>query len=89
MKDRRQLEVHQREIVIVSNLTIYITLNLIQISAIFTVKKATENLVKMNAGFCKADSDNLPRVDMDMVLQFYVANIHYFSAEMKNIKTLR
>lgn len=43
----------------------------------------------MNPGFVKADSRNLPQVDVEMVMQFYSSNTEHYSAEMKNIKTER
>lgn len=43
----------------------------------------------MEKGFVKAASDNLPVVDSEMVNNFYVSNLNFFSAEVTNVKTKR
>ncbi|KAJ8978086.1 hypothetical protein NQ317_004620 [Molorchus minor] len=44
---------------------------------------------KIDVGFLKGDSDNLPRVDSEMVNEFYVTNMQFLSAEVRNVKTQR
>ena len=41
---------------------------------------------RIDTGFTKADSDNLPEVDMAMVNDFYVNNMQFFNTEMRNVK---
>jgi hypothetical protein len=43
----------------------------------------------MEEQFIKGNSDNLPRVDMHMMHEYYINNINYFSAEIKGVKNLR
>lgn len=44
---------------------------------------------KCEEGFVKGDSDNLPVVNSDMVNDFYIANMKFLSAEVRNVKTKR
>ncbi|CAG9815499.1 unnamed protein product [Phaedon cochleariae] len=44
---------------------------------------------KLDSGFVKASSGNLPIVDSEMVNEFYAAHIDFLSAEMRNQKTKR
>lgn len=41
----------------------------------------------MEKSFIKADSDNLPRVDVEMVKDYFLNNADFLSAESKNVKT--
>ncbi|KAJ8910529.1 hypothetical protein NQ315_013492 [Exocentrus adspersus] len=43
----------------------------------------------MEPGFIKGSAENLPKVDFTMVDEFYMSNMDYLSAEVKNIKTKR
>ena len=43
----------------------------------------------MEVGFIKADSRNLPKVNVDMVVSFFVKSAEFSSVEMKGIKLLR
>lgn len=43
----------------------------------------------MDPGFLKADSDNLPLVDSDMINNFYMDNLQFVSSEVRNVKTKR
>ncbi|RVE42580.1 hypothetical protein evm_012777 [Chilo suppressalis] len=43
----------------------------------------------MEVGFIKADSRNLPRVSVDMVVTFFVQSAEFSSVEMKGTKLLR
>lgn len=41
----------------------------------------------MEAGFVKADSTNLPKIDTMMVAKFFACNTDFCSAEFRNVKT--
>ncbi|KAJ0173001.1 hypothetical protein K1T71_011177 [Dendrolimus kikuchii] len=41
----------------------------------------------MEAGFTKADSANLPNIDVVMVARFFASNSNYNAAEFRNVKT--
>lgn len=43
----------------------------------------------MEVGFIKADSRNLPKVSVDMVVTFFVESAEFSSVEMKGTKLLR
>lgn len=43
----------------------------------------------MESGFEKANSNNLPCVDYDMILDFYSSNRNYVSAETRGQKNIR
>lgn len=43
----------------------------------------------MEPGFSKGSAENLPKVDFSMVDEFYMSNLDYLSAEVRNIKTKR
>lgn len=44
---------------------------------------------KIDEGFEKAGSDNLPMVDSEMVNDFFTNNVNFVSAEVRNVKTQR
>jgi len=41
----------------------------------------------MEKNFVKADSDNLPTVDVEMINNFYLHNTQFLSVEYQNVKT--
>lgn len=43
----------------------------------------------LESGFVKAASDNLPKVDNEMVETFFLHNLQFLSAEVRNVKTKR
>lgn len=43
----------------------------------------------MSQGFVRASSENLPVVDLDMLIDFISKNELYQSAEMRGVKTAR
>lgn len=46
-------------------------------------------MFSVDSGFIKADSGNLPEVDMFMVFDYFNKNKDFISAEMRGIKLLR
>ena len=46
-----------------------------------------QKLTKMNPGLIKADSANLPRIDLLMIGEFLASNKDFCSAEFRNVKT--
>lgn len=43
----------------------------------------------MESGFEKANSNNLPAVDYDMILYFFASNKNYTSVESRGQKNIR
>lgn len=43
----------------------------------------------MEQGYVKAQSDNLPMVDGEMIHNFYMDHADFFKSEVRNIKTAR
>lgn len=43
----------------------------------------------MEAGYTQAWSDNLPRVDAEMIAAYFANNPDYVSAEMRGVKHTR
>ena len=41
---------------------------------------------KMDSGFVKADSGNLPKISMFMVLEYFTCNPKYAAPEIRGIK---
>lgn len=43
----------------------------------------------MEQGYLKGSSDNLPKIDTHMIDEFYMNNLDFMSAEVRNVKTAR
>ena len=41
---------------------------------------------KVDSGFVKADSGNLPKIDMFMVLEYFTSNPEYAAPEIRDVK---
>ena len=46
-----------------------------------------QKLTKIHPGFIKADSANLPRIDLLMIGEFLASNKDFCSAEFRKVKT--
>lgn len=47
------------------------------------------NMKKIRDGYQKATSENIPKVDFDMIHRFYYAHPDYLSVESRGVKSAR
>ena len=54
----------------------------------YFIKEIDCKTIKMKKGYIRGSSDNVPKIDLDMLLEYVTSNESSFSAEMRGVKAL-